>query len=330
MMKYLFILLFFYISLNASSDNNSSWKLNRFNFYFENDVYAQTDDGYSAGERLSLLYFIENETYSIFKPLFLDFGETRSYFSLSLTNQIFTPTDTKTSELIISDRPYAGWTYLEAGIHKSSKIHLQSLALKIGVIGEISQSEFIQNNFHKLIGNDSANGWSNQLNNEVGINLKYIQKWILQSKSFKNFEASLVPFISAELGTIAINATTGISGRFGYNIPKDFGVSSIDIGADPGIPVFDSSKNMKKSPWSFSLNLMVATSVVAHDIFLDGNLFSNSHHVEKENYIYYFGFGFTTRYKNFIFDFIGIHNSKKYKLEKSGHGVGTMVFSWLY
>jgi len=329
-MRYFAITILLYISLSASSDNNNSWILDRFNFYFEDDIYAQTDEGYSAGERLSWLYFIPDADYLIYDLLFLDLGNTYSYFTFSLTNQIFTPTNTKTTELIKTDRPYAGWTYAEAGIHKSSKSHLRSLILKVGAIGEISLSEYIQNNFHALIGNNDAKGWRNQLNNELGINLKYTHKWMIKSKSFESFEASLVPFLSTEFGNIAINATAGISGRFGYNIPKDFGVSSIDIGADPGIPIYDAYQNMKKQAWSFSINLMAAGSGVAHDIFLDGNTFSDSHSVEKENFIYYLGFGFTVRYKSFVFDFIGIHNSEKYKAEKDGHGVGTMVFSWLF
>jgi len=32
------------------------WKLHRFNVYFEDDIYSQTDDEYSAGERFTWLY----------------------------------------------------------------------------------------------------------------------------------------------------------------------------------------------------------------------------------------------------------------------------------
>ena len=87
---------------------------------------------------------------------------------------------------------------------------------------------------------------------------------------------------------------------------------------------------MKKSLRSFSFNLLAAGSVIERDIFLDGNKFKNSHSVEKEDFVYYYGFGLTARYKNFVFDFIEIYNSKRFKKETQGHGVGTMVFSWLF
>jgi len=306
------------------------WILDRFNFYFEDDIYTQTDDGYSAGERLALLYFIENEDYAIYDALFLDVGDTHSYCTLALTNQIFTPTDTQSTALQVDDRPYAGWTYVDIGIHKSSKRHLRSLSLKVGMVGPASGSEHIQNSVHKWIDSDTAKGWDNQLHNELGVNLKYAHKWCMASDFQSNLEWSIIPFVSAELGNVAINALGGFNARFGYDIPKDFGVSSIDIGGEPGIPIYDEYQRMKSQKWSFSFNVTASGSAVARDIFLDGNTFSSSHSVEKENYIYYYGLGFTVRYKSFVFDFLEVHNSERFKKENKGHGVGTMVFSWLF
>ena len=150
------------LSATETIENNrsNSWHFDRFNFYFEDDIYSQTDDDYSAGERLSVLYFIENEDYALYKLLFWDFDKTYSYATFSLTNQIFTPTDTDATELIEDDRPYAGWTYFEAGMHKTSNNHLRTLLLKVGVIGEYAFSERLQNGVHELIHNDPAMGWT--------------------------------------------------------------------------------------------------------------------------------------------------------------------------
>ena len=331
----LFLTLFSFMTLLHANEPTKSaeantWHFDRFNFYFEDDIYSQTDNDYSAGERLSFLYFIENEEYVLYNLLFLDYDKSYSYATFSLTNQIFTPTDTDATELIVDDRPYAGWTYFEAGMHKTSKNHLRSLLLKLGIIGEYAFSGQLQNGIHKFINNDLAKGWDNQLNNELGVNLKYTHKWIFLSQEYHGFESSIVPFASAELGNVAINAEMGAFVRLGWNIPKDFGVSSVDLGADPGIPNYDKYQESLVKHWSFSINLAGAGSAVARDIFLDGNTFSESHSVEKENFIYYYGFGMTLRYQRFVLDFIQVHNSKKFKLEKKGHGVGTLVFSWLF
>jgi len=319
--------LFAQDAVESNTTTKDDWTLERVNFYFENDIYTKSDDGYTAGERLSFLYLVPND-YDIYNFIFSDNNQTDSYFTVAATNQIFTPTATDQVELIMNDRPYAGWSYLEFGMHRSSMKSLHSLNLKIGFVGETSKSKEIQNGFHEIIGNDKVEGWDNQLNNELGLNLKYTYKWLYDFIIKDSFESSIVPFASGEFGNVAINATAGTSARFGWNIPRDFGVSSIDIGADPGIPICGQCE--LPTTWSFSFNFTLAGSVVARDIFLDGNTFSDSHSVEKENLVYYSGMGFTFRYKKFIFDFIEIYNSKKFKLEKSGHGVGTLVCSWRF
>ena len=285
-MKYLLSTLFILLSstLFAQEEikNDKDWIFDRLNIYIENDKYFGTDNDYSTGERITALYYIPQENYTLYNLLGYEDKKTYSYITFSLTNQIFTPTDTLTRELIPDDRPYAGWTYFETTMHKTTKTQLRSLSLKVGVIGPASGSQQIQNEFHRRIDTATVHGWSNQLENELGITLEYTQKWRYYSKVSNNLEASLVPYLSAELGNISINASGGMMARIGWNIPKDYGVSSIDIGADPGIPVYGAYTNMKAKPWSFSFNFTAAGSVIVRDIFLDGNTFKSSHSVEKK------------------------------------------------
>ena len=328
-MKYLINLLLILLSTQLFSQDKD-WIFDRANFYVENDVYSGTDNQYSAGESFTLLYYIPDEDYPIYNLLGYENKESYSYFTFSATSQIFTPSDISQTSLITDDRPYAGWFYTESTMHKAYKDELRSLSLKVGILGPLSGAEHIQNNFHLLIGSPNVNGWDNQLKDEIGINLKYTQKYKLASVSTDYYESSLIPFGSCELGNVAINASVGFNARIGWNIPKDYGVSSIDIGADPGIPIYKEYKNMRLHPWSFSFNLTAATSAVARDIFLDGNTFRDSHHVDKETFVNYYGVGFTLRYKNFVFDFMEIHNSKQFKLQKKPHNVGTLIVSWLF
>jgi len=81
---------------------------------------------------------------------------------------------------------------------------------------------------------------------------------------------------------------------------------------------------------SISFNFNGAGSVVAHDITLDGNTLSSSHSVEKNNFVGCLGYGFSLRYKHFIFEYIKNINSKKFKEEKKVHGVETAVASWIF
>lgn len=324
------LLLLASLPLVASDENNDSWTLDRFNFYFENDAVLDTDDGYSSGEKLAWLYYIPNPDSAIYDNLFLEFGDAEAYFSFSVATQVFTPTEKKSEDLIPDDRPFAGWTYFEFNLHEASLKHLQTLSLRVGMVGEVSLAEKIQNGFHKLIGVNDSLGWSNQLKNELGLNLKYTQKYQLGIYEFLNMQSAVTPFVSAELGNIAINATVGANVRVGLNIPKDFGLSTMDIGNDSGISIYGERKNIRTSPWSFSFNLTGYGSAVGRDIFLDGNSFRDSHSVEKENFIYSYGAGVSIRYKKFILDYLHIYNSKRFVLEKDPNGYGSIIFSWLY
>ena len=332
-MKTLFLtlIIFSYSQLFSQElKDDKSWIFDRANFYIENDVYFGTDDGYSTGEMFTFLYFVPEADNFVHNALGYNTKESYSYLTFSIANQIYTPTNTFATTLQIDDRPYAGWTYIETTFHKTTKTQLRSLSLKVGMIGPASGSEQIQNNFHKAFAMDPVNGWNNQLHNELGINLKYTQKWKYHGKSFNDYEGSFIPFSSVELGNIAINATCGFTARIGYNIPKDYGLSSINIGSDPGIPVYGQYKNMRTHPWSFSVNFTAAGTAVARDIFLDGNTFSHSHSIDKRNFVGYYGVGFTIRYKNLVLDIMEIENSKQFRGQKESHGIGSAIISWLY
>lgn len=331
-MKHLVIVLIILISNNliAEEEIKNNWIFDRINVYLENDKYFGTDDGYSTGDQITALYHISNEDYAFFDLLGYKDEKTYSYATFSIANQIFTPTDFEETALIPDDRPYAGWTFIESSIHKTTQNELRSLSLKVGLLGPMSGSEQIQNEFHRVIGAEISQGWENQLGNELGINLKYTQKWRYHSKISNDFESSLVPFVSAELGNVAINATAGLMARIGWNISKDYGTSSIDLGADPGIPVYGEYKNMRLKPWSLSFNFMAASSAVARDIFLDGNTFSSSHSVDIEHLVAHYGVGLTLRYKNLVIDVMEIQTSKQFKLQKQSHGIGSLIVSYLF
>ena len=323
-------LVYLFSSTTLLADESESWELNRFNVFFENDLFSTTDSQYSSGEKFSLLYHVSNPSNPLYDLLYLDNGRNDVYVSFALVNQIYTPADLTDPDPIPDDRPYAGWTYLEYGVHKSSRDSLRSLCLHIGMVGPASKSEEIQTGIHNLTGSEPPMGWDNQLENELGLNLTYVHKWRFVPEPIGSFETSFVPFVQGDLGNISIKAMAGAGMRFGWNIPKDFGVSTLDAGGEMGILVLDEYENMRSKDWSFSFNLNGYGSAIARDIFLDGNTFKDGPSVDKENFVAYLGFGFTARYKSFVLDFIQTKSTPKFTQEKDIHTVGTVVVSWLY
>ena len=57
----------------------------------------------------------------------------------------------------------------DAKTGQDEPVRLDTLQVDLGVIGPAAGGEFVQNNFHRLIGVARANGWANQLHNEPTI-----------------------------------------------------------------------------------------------------------------------------------------------------------------
>lgn len=319
LIKTLSLVLFFIVYVNSILADEV-WDLQRSNFYFENDIFLQKDAQYTSGWKLSNVYYLPEKS-TLLQPSFL---------SLGIAQQIYTPQDLNQSELIVDDRPYAGWLYLELGYHQSSEYSLDSFSIQLGIVGKLSGAQAVQQIFHTITDSNAPKGWNNQLNNELGINLIYQHKWRYISENILGLKSSFIPFTTLSLGNVNTHINGGFLIRLGLNPIQDFGSSSIDIGGENGIPVRSNCLCKEHENWTYTLNASTKAEVVLRDIFLDGNTFSDSHSVDKENLLYYYSFGFTLRYKHFSFDYILNSSSKHFKKATSSYKFGTVVFSYLY
>ena len=322
------LILFLAIQLLGADDND--WKFERINFYFENDSVANTDREYTDGSRLSTLLYRPDAKQEWLNIPFTEEFERAHFISFSLTQQMFTPHDLNETELITNDRPYAGWLYFELGLHQSSDSHLDSLSMQVGIIGPASGMEQLQRFIHEKVGSGVAQGWDNQLDNELGVQLNYQHKWRFVPEPLWGIESSVVPYASGEFGNVSITANTGLLLRLGWNVPEDFGSSSIDEGGENGIPVRRRCLYTKLKPWSVNVHLAGGGSYVARDILLDGNTFSSSHSVEKNKLRGYGSLGFSGRYKNINFDYINTYHSPQFKDNDTVHSVGSFIFSYIF
>src|SRR5689334_6818214 len=170
-----------------------------FIFQVENDVFnrfSPTDRDYTNGVRIGWLspaltamppgivamttvptFFGEPQSDSVVRRVGVSFGQN-----------IYTPDDTFASQPIFNDRPYAAWLYASFALQYTYKrrdektgrqepVRLDTLQLDLGVIGPAAGGEFVQNNFHNLIGVAQANGWANQLHNEPTIGIGFERRW---------------------------------------------------------------------------------------------------------------------------------------------------------
>jgi len=267
---------------------------NIFTLQVENDVFnriGKSDRDYTNGIRLGWLSpalpdLPEGLARLTTIPTF--FGEdpvssvTRR-FGISIGQNIYTPQDTDTSAPIPNDRPYAAWLYASFALQSTYKrvdpktlkdvpVRLDTLALDVGLVGPAAGGEFVQNNFHKLIGVATANGWANQLHNEPTIDLTFERRWRTNhGVVFEDpkLEYDLVPRIGATIGNVVTFASAGGTVRIGKDLQNDFGPAR----ARPALP---GSEGFIGEGFGWYFFAGVGGEAVARNMFLDGNSDGNS------------------------------------------------------
>ncbi len=269
------------------------WDEGTVNLQIENDLFGNgADRNFTNGIRLSYLTSLRRGIPDILKPLlpFIpDFGEetgTERRSSYSLGQNMYTPSDISRPELIPGERPYAGWLYAGFGIvsktdnsNRPDKLfnRMDNLEINIGIVGPASLAGTFQRTWHKWFDFQPPRGWGNQLDNEPGIVLVYERQWRIKEKAeFAGIEADFTPRAGAALGNVFTYASAGATIRIGPNLPNDYGPPRIRPSL-PGSGFFD-----PRSTYSLYFFTGVEGRAVARNIFLDGNTFSNSHHVDKK------------------------------------------------
>lgn len=235
---------------------------------------------------------------------------SENYYIVTLTQQIYTPEDIENPELIEEDRPYAGWAHLTFAIAKNSGRDLEMTVLDFGVIGEKSFAADTQIWLHELIGSDDPNGWEHQLNDEIGINLTHARARNFRVED-ERFAADITPYVIGSIGNVNTSVTTGVMARFGLNVPDDN-----VLGFEPA------NEEDETRLYGFAT---INASYVARDIFLDGNTFSDSHSVEKNNFVGRAAVGVAYKYGNFEFSYAYGITSEQFKTQ-DGPNFGGQFF----
>ncbi len=261
---------------------------------FENDRIANTDRHYTTGMRLS---WVSDSKRPGASPQWardtLNFiyrqvnARVEGRIGLALGQNIFTPEDTAARNLVIGDRPYAGWLYGGISAHAEASSSFPGIALKtldtieidIGVVGPLALGEQVQNNFHDLIGVNRSNGWDHQLENEPGILFIVERRWRPQPLGLGPVDADIIPHMGASLGNVMTLANAGVTVRVGQKLDVDYG--------PPHVRPTLSGLAAVAGGTDFAWYLFAGAEgrFVARNIFLDGNTFASSHSVDKKPFV---------------------------------------------
>ncbi len=321
--------------LSGTAAGFEGWDASAYTLQIENDGLAGTDRDYSSGIRLSLSVpygrrvtaspATDSGSSNHNRPAPPDGHPAKRLFSLAVGHKIFTPSDLEREDLIKDDRPYAGFAYLGLGLHNTENQRKESWELDLGVVGPRAYAEESQNNVHRLIGSEEACGWRNQLADEFAVEAIYEAKWRLFGDPGGNpgFGYDVIPHLGGRLGNVHIGLNLGVELRLGWNLPPNFGTSPTLVGRETH-GAFSVARGRN------GIHLFIATDgrLVLRDIFLDGNTWKQSHHVEKKPLVADLMAGIGLAYGPFRASYAGVYRTKQFETQERGQVYGVFILSY--
>ena len=262
--KILLSVLFFAISLEADSAS----------FTFYNDFFAGTDEHFTNGASLSWLedgQEKENEythiLLSFARRIALPLDNSKHHNAgLNIGQIIITPSNTQVATVQYNDFPYAGHLCISSFLFEWDKNSFNEYSIEAGIIGKYSGAEFVQNTFHKMIGNKQLQGWNTQLTTRFTLNLLVqhgMKSW--QGNVGNNLQADWFNHYGVSLGNFIVSAFAGSAIRIGQNYVQNFNAHYPYLKSEASLIGVDSSKH--GFGWSASTGL--ETKILAYSAILD-------------------------------------------------------------
>lgn len=307
-------------------------ELGTLSLQFENDLFSGTDQHYTNGIRISWLS-PEGDT---IRPLqkVRDFLEQiaqdenqSTRFGLSLGQDIYTPHDRTSTQLLPNDRPYAGWLYGGMSLHSitdfgNGRREQETVELNLGIVGPWSLAEEAQDLVHEVRLIDTFEGWDHQLKNEPGLLLSYERKWrLFDPWNLGPIQIDAIPHAGASLGNVATEASAGTALRWGWNLPDDFGPPSLIH----NVSSMDRRPTNEISIYAFA---GVQGRFVAHNIFLDGNTFRDSHSVDKRHWVGDANYGLAVLYGRFKIAYTNAFKTREFEGQENLTRFGSIAVSF--
>ncbi|MFN2357514.1 MAG: lipid A deacylase LpxR family protein, partial [Desulfotignum sp.] len=156
--------------------------------FYENDLFGDTDKYYTNALQMTWLskdlkqykedVRLPNWSLPLIRAVpFAHVPGSTHNIGLLFGHQIFTPADIAATDLLVDDRPYAGYLYAGIALHSKTPTKLDTIEIALGVVGPSALGEQVQNTVHDFWDIAQAQGWDHQLDNEPVVRLSWQRKW---------------------------------------------------------------------------------------------------------------------------------------------------------
>jgi lipid A 3-O-deacylase len=249
-------------------------------------------------------------------------GDGAIRFTFDLSQQIYTPADTKAPVSPPGDRPYAGVLLGTFGLQRDVEDSRSVIALAVGVVGPGSGAEALQNGFHDLIGQSHDAGWDSQLKNEPLFELSSARTWRVNTGDVAGVETQVLPNLAFGLGNLRVYAQTGAVVRFGEGLDSDYGVARVS----PGMSGWDTFRPTRPFVWYVFAG--ADGQAVAHDITLNGNMWNTSPNVQPLPLVAEFEGGVGLIWHGVRITYTQVVQTQEFKHQSGGlHELGSLALS---
>lgn len=309
----------------ALADTATAPETGTLSVLFENDIFHNTDRDYTNGVAFAWTTPPENSwDWAVgaarHLPFFAQTGEVRTSYELG--QNIYTPTDLTRADPDPNDHPYAGYLYLGLGIIDETQTQLDQAQLDIGVVGPDSLAEETQKLVHRIIHDTSPQGWAYQLRNEPAFVLVDEKSWrAFESGRLFGFSFDVDPHLGAAAGTVYDYVNAGAMARLGFDLPDDYGPLRIE----PSLPGSNFFEPVSGFGWYVFAGL--DGRAVGRNIFLDGNTFEASRHVEKLPLVAEGQLGAALTFRRFRLTYTHVFRTKEFHTQPHSDQFGAVNLS---
>ena len=293
-----------------------------FSILVENDLFYRSDRDYSSGVEFAYTT-APDETPDILvttahglSGLFSS-GEVRASYELG--QDIFTPAATQLANPPLTQRPYAGFLWAGVAILTKDAQRLNQLEMQVGVIGPASLAANAQIFTHSILGEPKPQGWHYQLRDEPALQFTYERTYkIIPPRSGLGLVFDVEPHLGAAIGNVYDYVNAGAMARAGINLPDDFG----PLRLQPALP----GSNFFEAPRGFSAYAFVGVDAraIARNLFLDGNTFEPSRHVDKNLLVGDLQLGLALAVERVRLSFTHVFRTREYRTQPHSDQFGAI------